>query len=194
MKLESMIIYKAVFFTGLLRYPFDTLLYTIGIDKSIKLKTPNIILKLNIEISSMDQPRNRLAANTSYSFNFHHQITQGYTNKGQYIGTYLANGGNSQSLTLSVYYKKGFSSLFLQRANPDNTYSYINHAGNNTYKSQNIISLLSYFNFNDYFSIYSSMTFEYIINSKYYLENNGKKEESCDILNMSFSIGVKYLL
>ena len=35
-----------------------------------------------------------------YNFGFHHQITQGYTNKGQWLGSGIGYGGNKQRFIL----------------------------------------------------------------------------------------------
>ena len=182
------------FLYGLLRYPFDSFVSTYGIKKIISTKNPDIKLSILFEISSMEEPRNRIAGGSSYSYNFHTQITQGYTNKGQYLSTYLANGGNSQSIIINIFYPKGYSSLLLQRDNPDTTYSFIKHAGYNTYKANNIVSLFTYYSLLPSLSINSSITFDYIINPNYYLEIDGIKKDTKDIINLSFVIGVKYSL
>ena len=180
------------FIYGSLRYPFDSMLGTIGLKKSYDL-TSTMKIECIIELSNMEQPRNRLAANTSYTYNFHHQITQGYTNKGQYIGTFLANGGNSQIFALRLYYSKGLTELYLQRYNPDSTFSFVNQAGNHTYKANSIVSLFSNYYLNSYITVFSGITFDYIINSYYYFESEGVKKPSINQSNFSFELGVKYL-
>lgn len=60
--------------------------------------------------------------NWPYSFGFHHQITQGFTNRGQYIGSGIGYGGNNQYLGFKLYYPKGYSEIFILRNNPDNNY------------------------------------------------------------------------
>ena len=179
-------------FKGLLRYPFDTLLTTFGLKKSCTINS-NLKLDFIFELSSMEQPRNRLAANTNYSFNFHHQISQGFTNKGQYIGSYLANGGNSQIFLIRIYYPKGFSEINFQRNNPDNTYSYSNHAGNYTYKSNTVLLINSSLFITNQLYITISGIFDYIINSYYYFEDEKIKIPSVDQYNFCLIFGGKYI-
>jgi len=121
---------------GLRRYPFDSLIWTIGFKKSVTLsRLRSLKGEVIIEISDMGEPRNKISAKEVYAFNMHSQVSQGYTNKGQYLGTALANGGNAQTLLFNLYYPKGVGSILIQRSNPDNTYSYINLDNHNeTYK------------------------------------------------------------
>lgn len=178
---------------GALRYPFDTLIYTLGIKKVIQFNSPNYSAEIMIEISNMEESRNRIAANSPYTFNMHHQIIQGFTNKGQYIGTYLANGGNSQAINFNFYYPKGNACLTLQRYNPDNTFSYSNHAGNNTYKSNFLIKVESdNYLFNN-LKVTSGLIFDYIINSNYFKIENSEIIETENVSNWIFILGIKYI-
>ena len=61
--------------------------------------------------------------NWSSTFYAHHEITQGYTNKGQWLGAGTGTGGNSQYLGVKVYNPKGFFNFFIQRRNPDLDYT-----------------------------------------------------------------------
>ena len=57
-----------------------------------------------------------------YNFGFHHEVSQGYTNKGQWLGSGIGYGGQSQYLGFIVYYPKGSSMLYINRYNPDNNF------------------------------------------------------------------------
>ncbi|WP_051537735.1 hypothetical protein [Treponema sp. C6A8] len=179
---------------GLTRYPFDTLIWTAGLKKSITFsKKKNIYGEVIFEYSDMELARNKVSAKAAYCFNMHHQVTQGYTNKGQYIGSALANGGNSQTLSFSLIYPKGKSSILLQRANPDNTYSYINlNNENQTYKGFYIIGLENLHYFLPSFTIKTGIAYQHIVNSKYFTYDSENKVTSTEtlhnaIINLTFA-------
>ena len=58
-----------------------------------------------------------------FNFYAHHRVTQGYTNRGQWLGAGIGTGGNSQYLSFTVYHKKGSFTLFGQRRNPEMDYT-----------------------------------------------------------------------
>jgi hypothetical protein len=60
----------------------------------------------------------------SSTFYAHHIVTQGYTNQGQWLGTGIGTGGNSQYLGFKLYFLKGYGQFFIQRRNPDLDYSW----------------------------------------------------------------------
>lgn len=79
-----------------------------------------------------------------YNFGFHHQITQGYTNKGQWLGSGIGYGGNSQYLDYVIYYPKGKTKIYFTRNNPDNNYIYskaVNAGANKDDLEKNILLL-----------------------------------------------------
>ncbi len=105
------------------RYPFSTSIYTVGLKKNIAVSEKHSIYgQIVFEHNWFELPLVRAAENGLYAFNFHYQIIQGYTNNGQYLGSALANGGNSQYLGFKLYFPKGSANIFFQRVNPDNTY------------------------------------------------------------------------
>lgn len=159
---------------GLIRYPFDSSVWTIGLKKSINIiKTNNIYADIIIELSNMELPRNKISSKATYAYNMHYQITQGYTNKGQYLGTALANGGNSQCLMIDIYYSKGKCGLLFQRINPDNTYSYVNLANENqTYKGIMIIGVDNTIFMKSDFQLSTGFIYNWILNSLYFDKSN----------------------
>lgn len=60
------------------------------------------------------------------TFYGHSQITQGYTNEGQWLGAGIGTGGNCQFAGFKIYYPKGFHNIFIYRVNPDNDFLYKN--------------------------------------------------------------------
>lgn len=178
---------------GLLRYPMDSLMWTFGL-KQMHSYTDKIKGELVLEVSNMELPSNKIAAKASYSYNMHYQISQGYTNRGQVIGTALANGGNSQYLKYKLYYPKGCSELFFQRTNPDNTYSYLNLSNENqTYKSNFYVGISNtHYVLQD---LYLNFGFVYnlIINPYYWdTSEDGSVIQTGYINNFHFSLGAKY--
>ena len=106
-------------------YYFErTLVYTVGLKKTVTLSKKydirgEIIFEWNNSEMSQD-----FQFQWGYNFGFHHQNTQGYTNKGQWLGSGFGYGGNSQYLGFKVYYPRGDISIFGQHTNPDLNYIY----------------------------------------------------------------------
>ena len=116
-------------FDNLVRYPFHTQAITAGFKKSIDYKNTSSIYgqflcELTYIESSMDYHFFYDWGSSGNDFYSHHIITQGYTNKGQYLGAGIGAGGNSQFASYKILYPKGSTELFLYRINPDLNYSY----------------------------------------------------------------------
>jgi len=107
-----------------IRYPFHTQGYTLGLKKALPitgiLKGEIVLEVTNIECSQ-DYDRVIPWYSTFYA---HHIITQGHTNRGQWLGAGIGTGGNSQYLGFKLYFPKGYGNLFLQRRNPDLDYTW----------------------------------------------------------------------
>lgn len=181
------------FIGSLIRYPFDTLMWTAGLKKTFSIsKTKSIYGELITEVTFMELPRNK-GKQCYYAFNFHHQISQGFTQEGQYIGTFLGNGGNSQIIQLNVYYPKGKISAFIGRNNPDNTYSYNTLINNSiTYKANLIIGLNSTYFISKSFFVDIGIVYNKIVNSQYWIKENDEYKTSARIDNFQFSFNLKY--
>jgi hypothetical protein len=111
---------------GYIRHPFHTTVYTGGFKKTLQIKPEKRIYgEIIFEFNWMEMTQD-FQFEWPYSFYFHHQLTHGYTNKGQWLGNGLGSGGNSQYLAFALFYPHGTSSLFIQRNNPDNDYLYKN--------------------------------------------------------------------
>ena len=99
-----------------------TLVYTAGLKKTFAFSEKHRVYgELVFELSNMEMSYDFLWQ-WPYSFYFHHQVTQGYTNRGQILGNGWNPGGNAQFLGLNVYYPRGKTLVFLQRTNPDNNF------------------------------------------------------------------------
>jgi len=112
------------------RYPFHTEAYTIGVKKSLSISTTlkgEILLELTKLDCSQDYDRLLTWYSTFYA---HHLITQGHTNRGQWLGAGIGTGGNSQYLGFKLYFPRGYGSLFIQRRNPDLDYTWFIHSKN----------------------------------------------------------------
>jgi hypothetical protein len=103
--------------------PFHTMVYLLGFNKSIKLFRPDIMGEIIFEWSSLEMSQD-FQFQWAYTFYFHHLVTHGYTNRGQWLGSGYGTGGNSQYLGFKVYYPKGYGLFSLYRVNPDNSYLY----------------------------------------------------------------------
>jgi len=112
------------FSIGYFRYPLHTMMYTVGLKKTIPiLTTRNIYLELFFEWNSLEMSQD-FQFQWPYSPYFHNQLIHGYTNKGQWLGAGSGWGGNSQYIALKLYYPKGSSTFFFHRNNPDNNFFY----------------------------------------------------------------------
>lgn len=174
---------------GLIRYPFDTMTITAGLRKYIKF-SDTLSGSVSFEYINAELPRNKIGPRQQYAFNMHHQITQGYTNRGQCIGSVFGVGGNEQILTFDLYYPKGLVKFTLARNNPDNTYMYWQGKNlNNLYKANFIAGINSLHYVTSSFSVSGGLTYNWILNPFY-----DTKENSEDIYNFVFTLGLKYSL
>ncbi|MCR4940608.1 MAG: capsule assembly Wzi family protein [Treponemataceae bacterium] len=108
--------------TGIIRYPFHTMVWTAGFEQSFELPA-DMLCRLSAEFTNMEMSQD-FQFQWPYTFYAHGRIKQGYTNRGQWIGAGCGTGGNSQYLGFDVYSKKWNVKLFLQRTNTDNNYLY----------------------------------------------------------------------
>ncbi|MDR3343281.1 MAG: capsule assembly Wzi family protein, partial [Treponema sp.] len=104
-----------------IRNPFHTTIYTAGLKKTVNIVPKKQIYgKIIFESNWFEKTQDYQL--TGYSFYFHHLITQGYTNGGQWLGSGIGSGGNSQYLAFDVYYPQGNTLFFITRNNPDQDY------------------------------------------------------------------------
>ncbi len=126
----------------IIRYPFHTAGWTGGVRKSVNFKNGwrgEILLEITDLSSSRDYEG--LWATTFYA---HHIITQGYTNRGQWLGAGAGTGGNSQYLGFKLYIPKGWINIFVQRKNQDLDYTWYYDIKNNPEWGCSIRTTLSF--------------------------------------------------
>jgi hypothetical protein len=100
-----------------------TIAFTAGIKKGITISNiRNIHSEIIFECTYLEMSTFYSQFYWSNNFYMHHEIVQGYTNRGQWIGAGIGTGGNSQYLGYKVYYTKGFFNIFLYRFNNDNDF------------------------------------------------------------------------
>lgn len=186
---------------GYIRYPFHTMWYTVGLKNVIPIvPRRNIMGELLFEWNSMEMSQD-FQFQWPYSPYFHHQVVQGYTNRGQWIGAGSGWGGNSQYLGFKLYYPKGSSLLFFHRNNPDNNFIYskavydvaspeLENKYFRSWKANFIIGLDT-----DYFilsnlSIGGGMAYNFIINP-YYFYNKADYWEDEFMHNVYFHLIIR---
>lgn len=136
-----------------------------------------------------------------YNFGFHHQISQGYTNKGQYLGSGIGYGGNNQYLGFKLYYPKGYSEFFILRNNPDNNYLFkeaiydvstgetgaLHKRTWNYFRANFVISISSAYYITPNFMILGGVAYDRIVNPLY---SYGNKYDAWN--NFHFNFEIKY--
>jgi hypothetical protein len=196
--------YVASKIIGYIRNPFHTTVYTGGLKKTIDInKEKNVFGEIIFEFNWLEMTQDYQFAQP-YSFYFHHILTRGYTNRGQWLGAGLGSGGNSQYLGFTLYYPRGNSLFFISRNNPDNNFIYKNaiftsadettrRQNENVYKANFLLGAQTGYFFNDFFLFSGGFTYDLIINPMYKRRpNNG----GWYILthNLSFMLSMKLTL
>jgi len=101
---------------------WHTFTYTFGLKKEVPVSEKrNIRGEVIFEWNNTEMSQD-FQCEWFYNFGFHHRITQGYTNRGQWLGSGIGYGGQSQYLAFKLYYEKGTSLFYIHRFNPDNNY------------------------------------------------------------------------
>ncbi len=129
------------------------------------------------------------------TFYAHHKITQGYSNKGQWLGAGIGTGGNSQYLGFRLYIPKTQITIFAQRRNPDMDFTmFIDNRKNHNWAEQNIRALIetginvSYFLTNS-FVITPKLI---IINEHNPMNDSNEKYSSINRYNFHFALQLKW--
>lgn len=168
--------------------------HMIGLKKTVTFsKKHNIIGELLFEWCNTEMTHD-FQFQWPYSFGFHYQITQGYTNKGQWLGSGMGYGGESRLIGFKLYHKFGYTYLSHEFANIDCNYIYSKAI--NTTPSDNVLGgewpiryyeifSLENLNFiNDSFSISETIVYN---NIRHYLYRN-----HTSIDNFTFCLKLKY--
>ena len=99
-----------------------TLIYTVGMKKTIPIYKNFVRGKLYVEWSNFEMTQD-FQTQWQYTGWFSHgSITQGYTNKGQVLSAGSGTFGNSLYIGFQTYYPKGMTNIFLHRYRPDDNY------------------------------------------------------------------------
>jgi hypothetical protein len=177
---------------GLIRNPFHTQAFTIGIRKNLIFNS-ELQGELLLEFTNLESTREYEFVGPT-TFYAHHIILQGHTNKGQWLGAGAGTGSNSQYLGFTLFHKKGYSLLFIQRQGIDNDYLWFRKFGlpvadkyeeDYNFKAYLSLGINNYYSLNDYFGIFSGFTYTSIINPTY---DDGNKFG----MNIQGSLGVKF--
>lgn len=186
---------------GYIRYPLHTLVYTLGLKKTFThSEEKKIYGEFTMEINSTEMSQD-FQLQWPYNFGFHHQITQGYTNRGQYLANATGYGGNLQYISYSVLYPKGKTKLTVARWNPDNNYIYsvavnsvasdkknnidLNKTHFTSWKANFILGLESEYFVTPNLLVNAGALYNLIINPQY-------QNDSTKLHNFHFELGIKY--
>jgi hypothetical protein len=187
---------------GYIRTPFHTAVYTGGLKKTVKLSEEKKIFgEIIFEFNWMEMSQD-FQFEWPYSFYFHHIITQGYTNKGQWLGSGIGSGGNSQYLAFRAYYPQGYSLIFVTRNNPDNNYLYkdaiasvsgtdLSYRFFNSNKANISIGLQSGYYIKKYLFLSGGLVYNLVINPLY---GPPEPERKSLMHNFSFSSTIKWTI
>lgn len=190
---------------GYIRYPFHSIVYTGGMTKSFRTRNDSIRGEVTFEWSNLEMSQD-FQFQWPSTFYAHHQITQGYTNGGQFLGAGIGTGGNSQYLGCTLYYPTGKSTIYLYRVNPDNDYLYKNTinttspTGDTTssgtandffrFKCSVALGLESLYHLTESVDVSGSFAYDLIINPQYTF-NTPLDSKMMNNISLSFAVGMK---
>ena len=106
---------------AIIRYPFHSQGYTLGLERLWKLVGGRYSLLIDAEIANTESSRD-YSLWGPYSFYGHHRVPHGYTNEGQILGAGIGSGGNFQHLGARFGYAVGSTTAYVERKNRDNDY------------------------------------------------------------------------
>jgi hypothetical protein len=159
---------------GYIRDPFWTMVYTAGLKKTIVINPDkNIYGEAILEVNWLERTQaTEYPPRSSYTFYFHHLLTHGYTNRGQWLGNAESPGGNSQNLTFVLYYPQGKSQIIFGRNNPDKNYLYNARVdGFNNPWANFIAGIHTTYFFKSFLAVSGGFVYNLIINRHYIREN-----------------------
>jgi hypothetical protein len=181
-------------YSDLIRRPWDGMTYSLGLKKAL-IFTDKIRGEITLEFLNMEVSRCNLLQDASYMI-YQHGHDQGYTNAGQWLGAGSGWGGNSQYISFTLYYPKGNTDLFFQRANTDDNYIWrrvpASHDEWENLRSSfqtdiNIGIKSTYYIFKD-FNINGGIVYNKIVSPYYDTRPSG----GTSINNFSISLGMGY--
>jgi hypothetical protein len=166
-----------------IRDPFDSEAYTFGILKNL-IFNKDLQGRLLFEVARIESHRI-----TPQSFYVHHVITQGHTNRGQWLGAGVGTGGNSQYLGFALFYKKGYCNLFIERQGIDGDYVRYPLSGSATKNRKAVISIgvNNYINLLNNIGLFTEIVYSDIFNPTYNQTDYPRSR------NFYFSAGLKFV-
>jgi hypothetical protein len=184
-------------YTSPIRRPNHTTVYNLGLKKNLSINSLRKIYgELLFELNYMEKTPDYYTR--PYSFYSHHQITHGYTNKGQWLGNAVSPIGNAQSIKFTLYYPDGNSSLMISRNNPNNHYIYENDYNSdtniyhNSYWANVNIDIITRYYFTSYLQFLGGLSYNIIINQNYQTADSSSKDTKNSFKhNFSFQLGIK---
>ena len=173
-----------------LRYPFHTEAYNIGLKKAFTFGN-SVKGLLAVEITQLGCSQDYTQTYSWFStFYAHHKISQGYTQKGQWLGAGIGTGGNSQYISFTLFYPRGKSSFSVQRINPDLDYVWFVMDSKDTYSS-NMYTLID-FSIKDTFFFTKSFLGEAVFSTILDLSHN--YEFFTKQIDFHIELSVKYII
>ncbi len=154
--------------------PFHTAIYTIGLKQIIPLPF-GLSSELAMEWNNFEMSQDFQLQWQYIGYYGHGFVKQGYTHKGQILGSGSTWAGNSQYIQFKIYYPTGFTALKFHRYCPNNNLTYnqaVNAIADNITKEW-YANYETYFSFgieNNFIcnnSLYINSEFNYIIICKY---------------------------
>ena len=190
---------------SLVTHFWHTMTFTFGMKKGFDFNE-NLKGLLVFEWNNTEMSQD-MQVQWDYSFGFHHKITQGYTNRGQWLGSGIGYGGNSQYVGFDLYYQKGKSSVFIHRFNPDNNSLFRESIGTdepgdlsdlhnrtwNYFRGELVLGISTEFFVLPNLNLGAGFVYDYIVNplyNKYWEENKYSTKWN----NVQFTFTVKYTL
>ena len=172
--------------------------YTAGLKKALMLsKKHNVNSEIIFEWNCTEMSQD-FQLQWPYNFGFHHQITQGYTNRGQWIDAGSGYGGRGFILGYRVYHNKGSLLGFFHHWQPDNNFIYrnaINASATGGELNKKYIMAWKTFNtwgFAANYFITPSFLAECSIYSTEIMNSLYAEEGSKDLRNFHFELSAKY--
>lgn len=192
-------------FEYIFRYPFHTQGWTAGLQKTTSFSN-NIKGKLLLEVTFLECSADYDRLINWYStFYAHYLITQGYTNRGQWLGAGIGTGGNSQYIGYTLYFPKGSANIFVQRRNPDLDYTmyidkrkYAENFSNGIWSAEGNIRAIFDFGIGGTYWILpnlrlgSNLIFEDEHNPLNVSSNEGNNASSIHRFNFAIQLNMKY--
>lgn len=189
---------------GYLRNPFHTMTCTFGFRKECDFKNDksrHLLIDFEYNTTEMSQD---FQMQWPYNFGFHNIVTHGYTNEGQWLGSGIGYGGNSQKLTFTCFKSHSYHKYFIGRNNPDNNYIY-SKAINATKVSTNLTKYFTSYKANFYvgykgcyfvtksFLVCPGFTYDLLINPLYETRVFDEERNTFHYLhNFNLSLELKY--